>query len=240
MLDYDSETDTDHAQFRQYSLTEGRWLGPDPYSGSYDFTSPQSLNRYTYVLNNPLSNIDPTGMYCFYGGQGDTPENDSDPTDYDFTDEPGDCGGQWIDNPSSTVTVSAGGDNGNDLNTFPTDTGVIYQFVPGAPNNGLPTPTKFKATLPGMNYCGPGGNGTPTDRVDAACAAHDRCYQRAGVSFVNNLGWPTTGAQKVAIAMCDSFLSGDLSSIMWPTSNEMGEATIVSTGFNLNSGYNLR
>jgi murein DD-endopeptidase MepM/ murein hydrolase activator NlpD len=46
-------------------------------------------------------------MYCFYGGDGDTPENDSDPTDYVWDDEPGDCGGQWIDNPSTTVIVDA-------------------------------------------------------------------------------------------------------------------------------------
>jgi len=64
MLDYDSETNTDHAEFRQYSPTEGRWLAPDPYRGSYDLLNPQSLNRYVYALNNPLSNIDPSGLDC--------------------------------------------------------------------------------------------------------------------------------------------------------------------------------
>jgi RHS repeat-associated protein len=62
MLDSDSESGTDHAQFRQYSTTQGRWLSPDPYSGSYDFRNPQSFNRYTYVLNNPLSMNDPSGL----------------------------------------------------------------------------------------------------------------------------------------------------------------------------------
>jgi RHS repeat-associated protein len=60
-LDYDSETNTDHAQFRQFSTTQGRWLRPDPYAGSYDFSNPQSLNRYAYVLDNPLFFIDPDG-----------------------------------------------------------------------------------------------------------------------------------------------------------------------------------
>jgi hypothetical protein len=36
--------------------------GPDPYMGSYDLTNPQSLNRYAYVLNNPLSFTDPLGL----------------------------------------------------------------------------------------------------------------------------------------------------------------------------------
>lgn len=63
-LDHDTETDTDHADARQYSDTQGRWLSPDSYAGSYDTANPQSFNRYTYVLNNPLSSIDPTGQDC--------------------------------------------------------------------------------------------------------------------------------------------------------------------------------
>ncbi len=48
-LDTDYETWTDHAQFRQYSDTQGRWMRPDPYGGSYDPSNPQSMNRYAYV-----------------------------------------------------------------------------------------------------------------------------------------------------------------------------------------------
>ncbi len=61
-LDYDSESGTDHAQFRQYSSAQGRWLRPDPYFGSYIFTNPQTFNRYTYTDNNPLGLIDPSGL----------------------------------------------------------------------------------------------------------------------------------------------------------------------------------
>jgi RHS repeat-associated protein len=61
-LDHDYESGTDHAQFRQYNNAQGRWLSPDPYRGSYDVSNPQSMNRYAYVVNNPLANIDPSGL----------------------------------------------------------------------------------------------------------------------------------------------------------------------------------
>jgi RHS repeat-associated protein len=61
-LEHDSESTTEHAQFRQYSSAQGRWMSPDPYNGSYDFSNPQSLNRYAYALNNPLTFTDPSGQ----------------------------------------------------------------------------------------------------------------------------------------------------------------------------------
>ena len=63
-LDHDSETATEHAQFRQYASAQGLWMSPDPYPGSYDFNNPQSFNRYSYVLNNPLGATDSLGLYC--------------------------------------------------------------------------------------------------------------------------------------------------------------------------------
>jgi RHS repeat-associated protein len=62
LLDHDTESDTDHAQFRQYSNIQGRFMSPDPYEGSYNMSNPQSMNRYAYAANSPLSFIDPTGL----------------------------------------------------------------------------------------------------------------------------------------------------------------------------------
>jgi RHS repeat-associated protein len=62
MLDADPESGTAHAQYRQYSNAQGRWLAPDPYGGSYDASNPQSMNRYVYAMNNPLSYVDPLGL----------------------------------------------------------------------------------------------------------------------------------------------------------------------------------
>jgi RHS repeat-associated protein len=61
-LDHDYSSDTDHAQFRQYANIAGRWMSPDVFRGSYDFANPQSLDRYTYALNQPLALTDPSGM----------------------------------------------------------------------------------------------------------------------------------------------------------------------------------
>jgi RHS repeat-associated protein len=62
-LDYDSGSGTDHAMFRQYTPSQGRWMSPDPYSGSYDPSNPQSYNRYSYALNNPAGMTDPSGLF---------------------------------------------------------------------------------------------------------------------------------------------------------------------------------
>lgn len=61
-LEHDSETNLEHAQFRQLSGPLGRWLTADPYAGSMHLSNPQSLNRYAYVGNNPVSFTDPSGL----------------------------------------------------------------------------------------------------------------------------------------------------------------------------------
>jgi len=65
----DDETGLDHTLYRKYSSTLGRWLSPDPMAGS--IMNPQSLNRYAYVMNNPVNFIDPLGLdECMTGADG--------------------------------------------------------------------------------------------------------------------------------------------------------------------------
>ena len=59
-MERDAETANDHTWYRGYEWNIGRWMSPDPLAG--DVTDPQSLNRYTYVLNNPTRLIDPLGL----------------------------------------------------------------------------------------------------------------------------------------------------------------------------------
>ena len=64
---------------REYHPTWGRWTSPDPAGlAAAGASNPQSWNRYAYVLNNPLTLVDPLGLYrCWdpitnnYCGAGD-------------------------------------------------------------------------------------------------------------------------------------------------------------------------
>ena len=48
---------------RELSPSQGRWLSPDPAGlGAVDPSNPQSWNRYSYVNNQPLTNIDSLGL----------------------------------------------------------------------------------------------------------------------------------------------------------------------------------
>jgi RHS repeat-associated protein len=62
MQERDAESGLDPTPNRLYYNYLGRWMSPDPLGG--DITNPQSLNRYAYVMNNPVSASDPTGMNC--------------------------------------------------------------------------------------------------------------------------------------------------------------------------------
>jgi RHS repeat-associated protein len=67
----DSETDLDFAEARYFSSKQGRFTSPDPLLESAELFQPQSWNRYSYVLNNPLLYIDPTWLICVKNNEND-------------------------------------------------------------------------------------------------------------------------------------------------------------------------
>lgn len=59
----DSESGNDYFNARYMSSSMGRFLSPDPSNLSVDWWLPQTWNRYTYGLNNPLTMVDKNGLW---------------------------------------------------------------------------------------------------------------------------------------------------------------------------------
>jgi RHS repeat-associated protein len=101
--------------FRKYDPAAGRWLSPDPLGwGSASLDKPQSLNRYTYAMNSPLSNVDPSGLDACAYSNGDGTSTIINSEDGGGVDCPGN--GFYI---TTTQIVTAVGYNGNgDLSIY--------------------------------------------------------------------------------------------------------------------------
>src|ERR1700688_3821176 len=89
----DSESGLDNFGARYDSSQYGRFMTPDPGNWGADPSNPQSWNMYSYVLNNPLNAIDPSGMNCVWD------DGSYDADDDKQTGTQGGCakqGGTWI------------------------------------------------------------------------------------------------------------------------------------------------
>jgi len=58
----DNETGLDYFGARYFASPQGRFTSPDPLLSSGRSLQPQSWNRYSYVINRPLSLVDPKGL----------------------------------------------------------------------------------------------------------------------------------------------------------------------------------
>ena len=104
----DAESNLDHMGARYYSSQFGRFVSPDTTGISLaNLGDPQQLNLYAYTRNNPISNIDPTGLDCAYlndAGNGiestDTNSNSS---------ECSSNGGFWVNGQVNQVSVNPNG-----------------------------------------------------------------------------------------------------------------------------------
>jgi RHS repeat-associated protein len=116
----DSESGLDNFDFRYYSSSLGRFMKPDE-ALLWDRGDPQSLNLYSYVENNPVSNTDPDGHDCVYLNNSGSGVESVDQSS--SSGECGNSGGYWVNGAvtnaqidSNSVTLT-GTTNGVDNNT---------------------------------------------------------------------------------------------------------------------------
>jgi RHS repeat-associated protein len=120
--------------YRKYDPAQSRWTSPDPAGlAAVSLSNPQSLNRYVYVLNNPLQLIDAAGLdACYYYATNDEAGLD----DVEFVDtntSAGECGasgGTYVPDVIDSITVTAdplpNGDGSGDVTLFGFDVNVLF------------------------------------------------------------------------------------------------------------------
>ena len=69
--DHDYLTNLEFYQARYMGNAIGRFTTPDPANAGADPTNPQTWNMYSYVGNNPLAYVDPSGLYTADAGNPD-------------------------------------------------------------------------------------------------------------------------------------------------------------------------
>ena len=218
-LDHDSESSTEHAQFRQYNSTQGRWMSPDPYDGSYDPGNPQTLNRYSYALNNPFAFVDPSGLNPCDGGDSPLAVHGHDEGEGAEGCDPGGSpgGGEGADPPTRTCIANCG-------------------VTPPPPDPSQPPPSP-----PPVGFCDQPGNicpgtGPTGPNTGRRCIAN--CGKPAppndpvpsnGWSWDEKPHWPTTppGTQTQPFGTC--FKNGWSQSQTLPVKVQVG-ANLISLG----------
>jgi RHS repeat-associated protein len=98
-----------HMNGRVEDAVTGRFLSPDPHVFEPDNT--QGWNRYSYVNNNPLTNIDPSG-FCFKNSDGSERTGNCNPSNGGGSSGGGSSGGGSSGGGSSGGGSSGGGSSG--------------------------------------------------------------------------------------------------------------------------------
>lgn len=171
-------------------------------------------NQYDYVLNNPLANVGPLGNCSIKEG------------DTEATDDPG---APCVAGGDTSVSVNGGqmapvevilSDYNCPDDCIEVSTRDWHRVVASrktqqnAPNNGTPQ-DPYKKRMFGTHWCGPGGEGPTVNGLDAACKAHDGCYDANGLTAGSNFN-PLMGAAKTnALQQCNQALC----SAAWKTSD---------------------
>jgi len=156
----DSESNLDNFGARYFGSSMGRFMSPDPDNAGADPTGPQSWNMYSYVSNNPLNAVDPTGLDCVYLNSA------GDAVDHVLTGGNPDCtsdtdSGYYVNGTVDQSSISFGSGY------------MAYQYTaaPDSPNGSMPKPQLGAAcvdTCPGTSVTvnASVGPDTPTMSAD--------------------------------------------------------------------------
>jgi RHS repeat-associated protein len=147
----DAENGTDATLYRHYASTQGRWLSPDPSNGSYNLADPQSLNRYAYLTNRPMAQVDRLGL-----------DDDDDDWGGDDDDDGGGWWGGWdfsfsFSFDGGTWSWDGGGGPGSTGTTEPGGAPVYAQgwfYAYGTPYGIGDTPYVINDNSPGLDRDG--------------------------------------------------------------------------------------
>lgn len=123
----DAESNLDNFGARYNSSQLGRFMSPDPENYGANPTNPQSWNMYAYVLNNPLTFVDPFGLDCVYlDDNGGTDPNGPGGASIDHNSNEGECnghGGYWANGYIGSL---------NDVQTFANNDNALITSQNGA------------------------------------------------------------------------------------------------------------
>lgn len=144
----DSESGLDNFGARYNSSAMGRFMSPDPIGGHNE--DPQTLNRYAYVRNNPLSLTDPTGLDFYLSCQkaSETCQKDA--------------AGNLVQGTTTTSTDA----NGNTTSTFtPTVVTSASLEDPNSGNTAVVNASGVEITTANGTAQGIFINGTPSANI---------------------------------------------------------------------------
>jgi RHS repeat-associated protein len=135
----DNESGLDYFGARYYGSSMGRFMSPDPLGGHLE--NPQSLNKYAYALNNPLTNTDPTGLDSYLQCQTASSTCASQTVGYDSKGNAQTALVQGVTNSDKSFTATQIGNDANgNLVDKTTGTGSYTASVNGSgvqfSNNG--------------------------------------------------------------------------------------------------------
>jgi RHS repeat-associated protein len=208
----DTESGLDYFEARYYGSSMGRFSSPDP-SGllAANPADPQSWNMYAYARNNPLINIDPTGLDCVYyndAGTGLDSGPGKDPIDHNSSS--GECkgtGGNWVEGTTSA-----------DLNHYDSASGTWAAGSYDSKNAYLYTGSS------------PGGPVGDNSRVDSC---QGNCLSGSSASISSLMGQLQAGGTLMGLLQYE--VSQPMSASVSASQSWIAE-TIPSTGRGIASG----